>query len=149
MEKVSNSMRGWGKRLWATVKLGTPCCSLHVGLLLMGSPVWLMIFLLHVALSITSLALNPVGLLFQVSLNCMFPSFSLASVLNTSLSVCSSSMPLPVRHSLSDLIEACAALVVPHKCSFHILRVYDELIIRVINAGTHPFITFGFILLLF
>ena len=47
-----------------------PCYSLRVGLLLIGSPVLLMIFLLHVSLSITSLVLKPVP--FQVSLDCIF-----------------------------------------------------------------------------
>ena len=44
--------------------------------------------------------------------------------------------PLPVRHPLSDLIEACATLVVPHKCSFQILPVNPYIHFSIIISFT-------------
>ena len=140
---------------WLFFFILSPCCSLHVGLLLIGSPVWLTILLLNVALSITSLALNPVGLLLQESLNCMFPSYFRSSPLPFCLVpllflwyirpknfprcvffITPHHMPLPVRCSLSDLIEACATLFVPHKCSFRILRVNPYIHLSIIISFT-------------
>ena len=118
-----------------------------------------MLFLLHVAPSITSLALNPVGLLSQVSLACMLPSYINSPPLHFPwylscfpwyirpkhfpqcvFFISPHHMPLPVRHSLSYLIEACATLVIPHKCSIQILRV---------NPYTHLSIIISFTLIPF
>ena len=45
-------------------------------------------------------------------------------------------VPLPVRHSLSDRIEACATLVVPHKSLFPILRVNPYIHLSILISFT-------------
>ena len=126
----------------------SPCCSLHVGLLTTGSPVLLVIFLLHVALSITSLALNPV--LFQVSLDCIFASYFRSSslpvpwymsALNTFLSMCSSALltTCPCQFNIRSVIflEACTALVVrTARCSSNLF--VPDIVFACYSVGLHP-----------
>ena len=96
-----------------------------------GSPVWLMIFLLHIALSVSSPALSSV--LFKYRWHASFHLFfgrSLflfpgISAFNTFLSMCSPSLLITCPYQINLLsvifLEACATLVVPRMCSFLIL----------------------------
>ena len=92
-----------------------------------------MIFLLHIALSVSSPALSPV--LFKSRWHASFhlvfgrPLFLFPgiSALNTFLSMCSPSLlsTCPYQFNLLSVIflEACATLVVPRMCSFLILSL--------------------------
>ena len=98
-----------------------------------GSPVWLMIFLLHIALSVSSPALSPV--LFRSRWHASFhlvfgrPLFLFPgiSALNTFLSMCSPSLLITCPYQINLLsvifLEACATLFVPRMCSFLILSL--------------------------
>ena len=92
-----------------------------------------MIFLLHVALSISSPALTPEHFMFLLHVHFHLVSghplvlFPGVSSLNTCLSVCSSSLLITFPHQYNRLsvifLEVCATLVVPRMCSFPILSL--------------------------
>ena len=93
-----------------------------------GSPVSLQIFLLHIALSVSSPALSPALFTsrWHTSFHLVFDLFPRVSVLNIFPSVRSSSLLITCPYQFNRLyvifLEACATLV-PRMCSFLILSL--------------------------
>ena len=92
-----------------------------------------MIFLLHIALSVSSPALSPVLFMYRwhASFHLVFgrPIFLYpgVSILNTFISmtfiILPQQMPVPAQSSPGDLFGSCVTLVVPRMCSFLILSL--------------------------